>query len=145
MEPHGYPEIKPGEGVLLAEMDEEKLLRQLSKDIEGVPYIKGVSNHMGSRLMEDPEKVKIILSGAEEAGAFLLRQSDDSSNRWSPNRRVHWLEGNGANPLSRPPVGRRRCQTEAGAADRNIPFHRQSDRYWPPSFLDHQVPQRDDS
>jgi len=72
MEPHGYPEIKPGEGVLLAEMDEEKLLRQLSKDIEGVPYIKGVSNHMGSRLMEDPEKVKIILSELKRRGLFFL-------------------------------------------------------------------------
>jgi polysaccharide deacetylase 2 family uncharacterized protein YibQ len=72
MEPHGYPEIRPGEGVLLVEMDEEKLLRQLSKDIEGVPYIKGVSNHMGSRLMEDPEKVKIILSELKRRGLFFL-------------------------------------------------------------------------
>ena len=72
MEPHGYPGIKPGEGVLLEEMDEEKLLRQLSKDIEVVPYIKGVSNHMGSRLMEDPEKVKIILSELKRRGLFFL-------------------------------------------------------------------------
>jgi polysaccharide deacetylase 2 family uncharacterized protein YibQ len=72
MEPRGYPEIKPGEGVLLEEMDEEKLLRQLSKDIEAVPYIKGVSNHMGSRLMEDPEKVKIILSELRRRGLFFL-------------------------------------------------------------------------
>jgi polysaccharide deacetylase 2 family uncharacterized protein YibQ len=53
-------------------MDEEKLLRQLSKDIEVVPYIKGVSNHMGSRLMEDPEKVKIILSELKRRGLFFL-------------------------------------------------------------------------
>jgi polysaccharide deacetylase 2 family uncharacterized protein YibQ len=72
MEPRGYPEIKPGEGVLLEEMDEEKLLRQLSKNIEAVPYIKGVSNHMGSRLMEDPEKVKIILSELRRRGLFFL-------------------------------------------------------------------------
>jgi len=72
MEPHGYPEIKPGEGVLLEEMNEEKLLRQLSRDIESVPYIKGVSNHMGSRLMEDPKKVKIILSELQRRGLFFL-------------------------------------------------------------------------
>jgi len=72
MEPHGYPEIKPGEGVLLSEMDEEKLLRQLSRDIEAVPYIKGVSNHMGSRLMEDPEKMKIILSELQRRRLFFL-------------------------------------------------------------------------
>ena len=72
MEPHGYPKIKPGEGVLLYEMGEEKLLRQLSKDIEAVPYIKGVSNHMGSRLMEDPEKMKVILAELKKRGLFFL-------------------------------------------------------------------------
>jgi len=72
MEPHGYPEIKAGQGVLLEEMDEERLLRQLSKDIQAVPYIKGVSNHMGSRLTEDPEKMRIILSELKRRGLFFL-------------------------------------------------------------------------
>jgi len=72
MEPHNYPKIKPGEGVLLQKMDEEELLRQLSKDIEAVPYAKGVSNHMGSRLMEDPEKMKIILSELKRRKLFFL-------------------------------------------------------------------------
>jgi len=72
MEPHGYPEVRPGEGVLLQEMDEESLLLQLSKDIEAVPHIKGVSNHMGSRLMEDPEKMKIIFCELKRRGLFFL-------------------------------------------------------------------------
>ena len=72
MEPHGYPEIRPGEGVLLLEMDEVKLLQQLSKDIDAVPYIKGVSNHMGSRLMEDPEKLKVVFSELKRRGLFFL-------------------------------------------------------------------------
>jgi polysaccharide deacetylase 2 family uncharacterized protein YibQ len=72
MEPHGYPEVRPGEGVLLQEMDEARLLQQLSKDIEAIPYIKGVSNHMGSRLMEDPEKLKIIFFELKRRGFFFL-------------------------------------------------------------------------
>jgi polysaccharide deacetylase 2 family uncharacterized protein YibQ len=72
MEPHGYPEVRPGKGVLLQEMDEESLLLQLSKDIEAVPHIKGVSNHMGSRLMEDPEKMKIIFCELKRRGLFFL-------------------------------------------------------------------------
>jgi polysaccharide deacetylase 2 family uncharacterized protein YibQ len=72
MEPHGYPQNQPGEGVLLSEMDESALLRQLSKDIEAVPYIGGVSNHMGSRLMEDQEKLKILLSDLKGRGLFFL-------------------------------------------------------------------------
>jgi polysaccharide deacetylase 2 family uncharacterized protein YibQ len=72
MEPYGYPKIKPGEGVLLDEMDGEEIKRQLSKDIEAIPYITGVSNHMGSRLMEDPEKLKIILMELKRRGLFFL-------------------------------------------------------------------------
>jgi polysaccharide deacetylase 2 family uncharacterized protein YibQ len=72
MEPHGYPKTNPGEGALLYKMDEEKLLHQLSKDIEAIPYIQGVSNHMGSRLMEDPEKMKIILSELKRRGLYFL-------------------------------------------------------------------------
>ena len=72
MEPHGYPKVKPGEGVLLERMDEESLLRQLSKDIEAVPHVKGASNHMGSRLMESSEKVKIILSELKRRDLFFL-------------------------------------------------------------------------
>src|SRR4030042_7218897 len=72
MEPRGYPQIRPGAGVLLEEMDEARLLRQLSKDIEAVPYIKGVSNHMGSRLMEDPEKMRIVFSELKRRGLFFL-------------------------------------------------------------------------
>jgi polysaccharide deacetylase 2 family uncharacterized protein YibQ len=72
MEPYGYPQTRPGEGVLLEEMDKAGLLRQLSKDIEAVPYIKGVNNHMGSRLMEDPEKMEIIFSELKRRGLFFL-------------------------------------------------------------------------
>jgi len=72
MEPHGYPKTKPGEGVLLEEMEDEKLLRQLSSDLEAVPNIKGVSNHMGSRLMEDPGKVRIIMKELKRRGLFFL-------------------------------------------------------------------------
>jgi polysaccharide deacetylase 2 family uncharacterized protein YibQ len=72
MEPHQYPETKPIEGILLREMDEERLLHQLSRDLEAVPYIRGVSNHMGSRLMEDPGKLTIIMKELKRRGLFFL-------------------------------------------------------------------------
>ena len=72
MEPHGYPKVRPGKGALLEGMNEESLRQQLVKDIEAVPYIKGASNHMGSRLMEDPERVKIILSELKKRRLFFL-------------------------------------------------------------------------
>ena len=72
MEPHGYPRTKPGKGALLHEMDQERLRRQLLEDIEAVPHIQGVSNHMGSRLMEDPEALKVILSELKKRDLFFL-------------------------------------------------------------------------
>jgi uncharacterized protein len=72
MEPHDYPEVRPGEGALLEEMSKERLLWQLSRNIESVPNAKGVSNHMGSRLMEDPEKLKVIFSELKRRGLFFL-------------------------------------------------------------------------
>jgi polysaccharide deacetylase 2 family uncharacterized protein YibQ len=53
-------------------MPGEELSRQLSKDIEAVPYIQGVSNHMGSQLMEDPEKIRLILLEVKRRNLFFL-------------------------------------------------------------------------
>jgi polysaccharide deacetylase 2 family uncharacterized protein YibQ len=72
MEPHGYPKVRPGEGTLLEKMNEKNLRRQLIMDIEAVPYIKGASNHMGSRLMENHEKVRIILSELKRRKLYFL-------------------------------------------------------------------------
>ena len=72
MEPHDFPKAKPGEGALFLGMDEKSLLRQLAKDIEAIPHITGVSNHMGSRMMEDPEKMRIVLSELKRRGLFFL-------------------------------------------------------------------------
>ena len=72
MEPHGYPRTNPGKGVLLHTMSKEGLRRQLLEDIEAVPYIRGVSNHMGSRLMEDPDKLKVILTELKKKDLFFL-------------------------------------------------------------------------
>ena len=72
MEPHGYPRANPGKGVLLYDMNEERLLGQLASDIGAVPHATGVSNHMGSRLMEDPGKIRIILSELKRRGLFFL-------------------------------------------------------------------------
>ncbi len=72
MEPQGYPKAKPGRGVLLHGMDDKAILHQLSEDIEAVPYITGVSNHMGSLLMEDGGRLGIVLSELKRRGFFFL-------------------------------------------------------------------------
>ena len=72
MEPRGYPQVNPGEGALLYAMRKEELLHQLARDIGAVPHATGVSNHMGSMLMEDPGRMKIILTELKRRGLFFL-------------------------------------------------------------------------
>ena len=72
MEPNGYPRKRPGKGVLLLRMDRDEIIEQLEEDIMDVPHISGVNNHMGSKFMEDEEKVAIVLEQLKKKGLFFL-------------------------------------------------------------------------
>lgn len=50
MEANEYPQVHPGPGVLLTDMPPDKLIEQLNSDIDDIPFIKGVNNHMGSKM-----------------------------------------------------------------------------------------------
>lgn len=50
MEPNEYPSINPGPGVLLTSMSPDQLINQLNEDLDTVPFVTGVNNHMGSKM-----------------------------------------------------------------------------------------------
>jgi polysaccharide deacetylase 2 family uncharacterized protein YibQ len=50
MEPVEYPKIQPGPGTLLLSMTTDQMIRQLEEDLDAVPFISGVNNHMGSKM-----------------------------------------------------------------------------------------------
>ena len=72
MEPHGYPEIKPGAGALLTTMNPEQIEQELSRDLKAVPFVKGVNNHMGSRFMEDEQKLEIVFRALRTRKMFFI-------------------------------------------------------------------------
>ena len=72
MEPYGYPEKRPGRGTLFLSMNHAQIERQLEEDLLSVPYARGVNNHMGSRFMEDDEKVATVLSLLKRKNLFFL-------------------------------------------------------------------------
>ena len=72
MEPYGYPGKNPGSGAILLQMDRDEIVDQLEEDIESVPHISGVNNHMGSKFMEDEEKVEIVLDQLKKKKLFFL-------------------------------------------------------------------------
>lgn len=79
MEPKSH-EKNPGNGVILQNMSEDEMIRQLKLDIEAVPHITGINNHMGSLLTEDRAAMNILLQEINRMGLFFLdsRTSPDS-------------------------------------------------------------------
>jgi polysaccharide deacetylase 2 family uncharacterized protein YibQ len=53
MEPEGYPQVNPGPGTLLTTMTPAEFTRQLQRDLDAVAHIRGVNNHMGSKMSAD--------------------------------------------------------------------------------------------
>ncbi|HJX02141.1 MAG TPA: divergent polysaccharide deacetylase family protein [Candidatus Humimicrobiaceae bacterium] len=72
MEPVSYPREKPGAGALFTDMNNNELLDQLEKNIDAVPYISGVNNHMGSRFMENREKLTVIFDQLKKRNLFFI-------------------------------------------------------------------------
>lgn len=83
MEPHSQSKNLSknlGNGVIYLKMSREEMLEQLSRDIEAVPYITGVNNHMGSLLTENRDAMNILLEEIGRKGLFFLdsKTSPDS-------------------------------------------------------------------
>ena len=81
MEPHAYPEVKPGPGTLLLSMEDHELRQQMEKDIHNVHYIKGVNNHMGSKFMEDEGKLSVVLSYLKKKGFYFVDSRTTSHSK----------------------------------------------------------------
>lgn len=71
MEPHGSWS-NPGNHAILSRMSREEMLRQLSQDLDAVPYVSGVNNHMGSLLTEDSNAMRVVLEEIHKRGLFFL-------------------------------------------------------------------------
>ncbi|MBT8341710.1 MAG: divergent polysaccharide deacetylase family protein [Desulfatitalea sp.] len=72
MEPNEYPNVQPGPGALLTAMSPDELINQLRADIDQVPGLMGVNNHMGSRISASPEQMRQIFSILKSKGLFYI-------------------------------------------------------------------------
>ncbi|MBN1842406.1 MAG: divergent polysaccharide deacetylase family protein [Deltaproteobacteria bacterium] len=72
MEPIEYPHVNPGVGALISSMSPEELLDQLNKNLDAVPYIVGVNNHMGSKLTQDSAKMRQIFTVLKKRNLFFV-------------------------------------------------------------------------
>lgn len=62
----------PGKGAILSDMDEDKVFAILKDDLNNIPYAIGASNHMGSKITQDKEKMTVILDELKRRGLFYI-------------------------------------------------------------------------
>jgi polysaccharide deacetylase 2 family uncharacterized protein YibQ len=72
MEPKEYPRIDPGPGALVSTMTPDELIGRLDEDLQAVPGVRGVNNHMGSRLTQDADRMNQIFSILKQRGLFYI-------------------------------------------------------------------------
>lgn len=60
------------EGLIRAGMGEAEVRSLLAEEIDRIPYVRGVNNHMGSKVTADPAMMRVILEPIKERGLFFL-------------------------------------------------------------------------
>jgi polysaccharide deacetylase 2 family uncharacterized protein YibQ len=88
MEPIEYPAVNPGPGTLLASMSADELIDQLEKNLDSLPTIKGVNNHMGSKLTAESSQLYQIFSVLKKRGLFFIDSRTTAKTLGKPSARL---------------------------------------------------------
>jgi polysaccharide deacetylase 2 family uncharacterized protein YibQ len=72
MEPREYPRVDPGPGALLSTMTPDELLSQLRKNLDSIPHVAGVNNHMGSKMTTLSPQMKQIFTVLKQRNLFFV-------------------------------------------------------------------------
>jgi len=88
MEPVEYPEITPGPGALLTSMSPDELLKRLEENLQAVPHVKGVNNHMGSKLTTHSEQIYQVFSVLKRRGLYFIDSRTTEASVCQPSARL---------------------------------------------------------
>jgi len=88
MEPIEYPAVNPGPGALLTSMSPDELIEQLKKDLDDVPAIKGVNNHMGSKMTAVSTQMYQIFSILKKRNLFFIDSRSTAKTVCKPSARL---------------------------------------------------------
>jgi hypothetical protein len=72
MEPHTFPDENPGMGALFLSMSDRQIKETVDKDIDAIPHLSGVNNHMGSKFMEDESKLDIVFRQLKKRNLYFV-------------------------------------------------------------------------
>jgi len=62
----------PEKGVINTGMSSEEALKRLQSALDSIPYLKGVSNHMGSKATEDEKLMKLLFIQFKKKNLYFL-------------------------------------------------------------------------
>ncbi len=88
MEPNEYPLINPGPGALLTSMSPDELIYQLKLNLDAVPLIKGVNNHMGSKMTAVSTQMYQIFSILKKRNLFFIDSRTTVDTLCMPSARL---------------------------------------------------------
>ncbi len=72
MEPHTLPDENPGMGAIFLRMSNQQIEDEVDKDIDAIPHLAGVNNHMGSKFMENGAKLEVVFRQIKKRGLFFV-------------------------------------------------------------------------
>lgn len=72
MEPEPAAHISPGKGALFAGMNAAEVHRVVENDLDSVPYVVGVNNHMGSRATQDAALMADLMKVLKERRLYFI-------------------------------------------------------------------------
>jgi len=88
MEPVEYPQVNPGPGTLLVSMSPDELIEQLDRNLNTLPGVKGVNNHMGSRMTSESTQMYQFFSVLKERGLFFIDSRTTAESLCEPSARL---------------------------------------------------------
>ncbi len=88
MEPVEYPMVDPGRGALLTSMSPDELIRQLEENIESIPWVKGVNNHMGSKMTSLSSQMLQIFTILKKNELFFVDSRTTTETLSRPSARL---------------------------------------------------------
>ena len=88
MEPVEYPRVDPGPGTLLTSMSADELIAQLNENLKTLPNVKGVNNHMGSRLTAESTQLYQVFSVLKQRGLFFIDSRTSAESLCEPSARL---------------------------------------------------------
>ncbi|MBF0390463.1 MAG: divergent polysaccharide deacetylase family protein [Desulfamplus sp.] len=72
MEPLQYPSVDPGYGAILSSMGDIEIIKVLNKNLDILPQIRGVNNHMGSKLTTSSSAMRQIFTILKQKELFFI-------------------------------------------------------------------------